>query len=145
MVLFLILPHFVFNWLWCRYGLNKLVGQRADFFSTIKAIGFGLVGIFMGLLFGGLVISAMQPPKGSWPLVFFVLIPVAWIKWAILAWIIVGFKETTYMADWQPLSRFMIPKNPLVFKWVFGGTLISCLGNAVMIFSIFPGLGGIGH
>ena len=122
---------------WCYVGL-RLFQPEAKLLPA-RAIGFGLLRLFMGFFFGILIyllsstlithIGAGLPENTITYIAVYV--PVRWIEWSIMAAIL--YRGTT-----TPYSWFFGEKSRDRY-WRFGGIAISCLADIPLI----AALGGI--
>jgi hypothetical protein len=103
-----------------------------------RALGFGVLRLFMGFFFGILIyflssalithISAGLPENTITYLAVYV--PVRWIEWSIMA---------ALFRRMPSGSSFLFGENSRDRSWRFGGIVISCLADIPLIVS----LGGI--
>ena len=104
----------------------------------LPAIGFGFLRLFMGVFFGLLIwmISSVLA-GGTTPSIVrdaaiyaAVYVPVRWIEWTILAWLIARqFRKVSWV----------FRSSDVTTRWRLGGIVISCLADIPLIVS----LGGI--
>src|SRR5882762_5689626 len=121
---------------WCFVGL-RLFQPNARLLPA-RALGFGVLRLFMGFFFGILVyflssalithIGAGLPENTITYLAVYV--PVRWIEWSIMA---------ALFCRMQSRSSFIFGENSRDRSWRFGGIVISCLADIPLIVS----LGGI--
>jgi len=122
---------------WCYVGL-RLFQSEAKLLPA-KAVGFGILRLFMGFFFGILIyllssmlithIGAGLPENAITYLAVYV--PVRWIEWSIMAAIL--YRGTT-----RPYPWFLGEKSR-DRCWRVGGIGISCLADIPLVIS----LGGI--
>lgn len=146
-----VLVKFVAYTAWSALGIQWLrsnLSGNADVLSQptknetrsdwLPAIGFGFLRLFMGVFFGLLiwvVSSALAEHTTPWivrdaAIYAAVYVPVRWIEWTILAWLIARqFRKVSWIFRWSDIAT----------RWRLGGVLISCLADIPLIIS----LGGI--
>jgi hypothetical protein len=123
--------------IWCFIGLRLL--QHAARLLLARAIGFGVLRLFMGFFFGILIyflssalithIGAGLPENTiTYVLVY---VPVRWIEWSIMSAILYGDSKATgtWFLGWNARDRY----------WRLGGIAISCIADIPLIYS----LGGV--
>jgi len=123
--------------IWCFVGLRLF--KPAARFLPLQAIGFGVLRLFMGFLFGILIYflsSALITHLGAGlpeNAITYVLVyvPVRWIEWSIMSAILYGAPKPTgtWFLAWSPRDRY----------WRLGGIAISCLADIPLIYA----LGGV--
>jgi len=92
------------------------------------------MGVFFGLLIW-MISSALAEGTTPWivrdaAIYAAVYVPVRWIEWTILAWLIAKqFRKISWVFRWSDVST----------RWRLGGIVISCLADIPLIIS----LGGI--
>jgi len=121
---------------WCYVGL-RLFKPTATLLPA-KAIGFGILRLFMGFFFGILIyflssalithIGAGLPENTITYLSVYV--PVRWIEWSIMS---------VLLRNGQSDSSFIFGEANRDRYWRVGGILVSCLADIPLIAS----LGGI--
>ena len=122
---------------WCYVGL-RLFQPEAKLLPA-KAVGFGILRLFMGFLFGiviylfsGFALSILGSGLPQNIIAYLgVYIPVRWIEWSIMAAIL-------YRGATRPYPWFFGEKSQDRY-WRLGGILISCLADVPLIAS----LGGV--
>ncbi|HJZ63457.1 MAG TPA: hypothetical protein VKD70_04000 [Candidatus Acidoferrum sp.] len=122
---------------WCFIGLRWF--QPAARLLLAKAVGFGVLRLFMGFFFGILIyfissalvtqIAAGLPRNTI--TYFAVYVPVRWIEWGIMSAILNHDSRTNspWFFGWSVRDRY----------WRLGGIVISCLADIPLIYS----LGGV--
>ncbi len=104
----------------------------------LPAIGFGILRLFMGVFFGLLIwmiSSALAEGTTPWivrdaAIYAAVYVPVRWIEWTILAWLIAKqFRKVSWAFRWSDVTT----------RWRLGGIVISCVADIPLIIS----LGGV--
>lgn len=118
---------------WCYIGLRLL--RPAAGLLPAKAIGFGILRLFMGFFFGILIyflssalithIGAGLPENAITYLAVYV--PVRWIEWSIMS---------ALLHRVQSGSSFIFGEDPRDRYWRFGGIVISCLADIPLIVSM---------
>ncbi len=123
--------------IWCYVGLRLF--QPAARLLPLRALGFGILRLFMGFFFGILIyllssalithIRAGLPENTITYLAVYV--PTRWIEWSIMSALLSHSLGSTspWILGWNPRDRF----------WRFGGIAISCLADIPLIIS----LGGV--
>lgn len=123
--------------IWCYVGLRLF--QPATRLMPAKALGFGILRLFMGFFFGILIyfvssalithIGAGLPENTITYLAVYV--PIRWIEWSIMSALLARNTPSTspWILGWGPRDRY----------WRLGGIVISCLADIPLIYS----LGGI--
>jgi hypothetical protein len=122
---------------WCYVGLRLF--KPAAGLLPAKALGFGILRLFMGFFFGILIyflssalithIGAGLPQNTITYLAVYV--PVRWIEWSIMSALLVRGATST--------SPWILGSNRRDRRWRFGGIVISCLADIPLIIS----LGGV--
>ncbi|HLK03509.1 MAG TPA: hypothetical protein VKT53_03640 [Candidatus Acidoferrum sp.] len=118
---------------WCFVGLRMF--QPESRVLPAKALGFGVLRLFMGFFFGIVIYffgSAMMQVIGTGLpqnalTYFFVYVPVRWIEWSIMAAIL-------YRGATKPYPWFLGEKSRDRY-WRLGGILISCLADIPLLAS----------
>lgn len=139
---FYILAKFVAYTLWCALGIQFLwsaerdanaqlaTASRTTFGKTtfgnkwLLASGYGLLRLLMGVCFGiviwilGSLVAAsiMNAPHPDVIVYFAVYVPVRWVEWTIL--------------DWLMARKAAVG---IGYKWRLGGIAISCLADLPVI------------
>ncbi len=116
---------------WCYVGL-RLFQPEAKLLPA-RALGFGLLRLFMGFFFGIVIyffgsatVQAIGTGLPQNTLTYlFVYVPVRWIEWSIMAAIL--YRGTT-----RPYPWFFGEKSRDRY-WRLGGIAISCLADAPLI------------
>jgi len=123
--------------IWCFIGLRLF--QPGAKLMPARAIGWGLLRLFMGFFFGILIyfvssalithIGAGLPENAITYLAVYV--PVRWIEWSIMSAILNRDSKANspWFFGWNGRDRY----------WRLGGIAISCLADIPLIYS----LGGI--
>src|SRR5215470_15574279 len=123
--------------IWCYVGLRLF--QPTTRLLPVKAIGFGVLRLFMGFFFGILIyflssalithIGAGLPENTITYLAVYV--PIRWIEWSIMSALLARNIPSTspWILGWSPRDRY----------WRLGGIVISCLADIPLIYS----LGGV--
>jgi len=132
-----VLAKFVAYAVWCAVGIQLLRSSEraaneplmsADATSSSKkwllAAGYGLLRLLMGVFFGiviwlvGTMVagSLWKAPQRDFITYLLVYVPVRWVEWTILAWI---------LARNSP--------QRIGYGWRFGGIAISCLADIPVI------------
>ena|SRR5215475_3022765 len=136
---------------WCALGIGWLrttATSQSDTLSQptkndtrsewLSAIGFGVLRLFMGVFFGLLIwmissalAGTMKPSLARDAAIYAaVYVPVRWIEWTILAWLIAKeFRKVSWLFHWSDVTT----------RWRLGGIVISCLADIPLIYS----LGGV--
>ena len=114
---------------WCYVGL-RLFQSEARLLPA-KAIGFGILRLFMGFFFGILIyflssalithIGAGLPENAITYLAVYV--PVRWIEWSIMSALFRSQSGSSFIFGGDRPDRY----------WRFGGIVISCLAAAVTL------------
>jgi len=122
--------------IWCYVGLRLF--QPAARLLPAKALGFGVLRLFMGFFFGitiyflcsvslSILGLGQQQNIVTYLLVY---VPVRWIEWSIMSAIL---RRQTGNLPW------LFGENPRDRYWRLGGIVISCLADIPLIYS----LGGV--
>ncbi len=119
---------------WCFVGLRMF--QPAAKLLPARAIGFGVLRLFMGFFFGiaiyflgslslTLLGSGLQQNIITYVLVY---VPVRWLEWSIMSAILAACVAhiSPWFLGWNPRDRY----------WRLGGILISCLADIPLIASL---------
>lgn len=119
---------------WCFVGLRMF--QSAARLLPAKAIGFGVLRLFMGFFFGvtiyflgslslTLLGSGLRQNIITYLLVY---VPVRWIEWSIMSALIASgvSRTSSWFLGWSSRDRF----------WRAGGIFLSCLADIPLIASL---------
>lgn len=136
---FYVLAKFIAYTAWCAVGIQQLWrAERAASVALASAAGtgvgrqvflasaYGLLRLFMGVFFGILIwiagtmvaASMFDAPHRDVLVYLAVYVPVRWVEWTILAWLMARSSGTR-----------------LGYTWRFGGIAISCLADIPLIAS----------
>ena len=120
--------------IWCFVGLRLF--QPNTKFLPAKALGFGVLRLFMGFFFGIAIYflgsfsltvlgSGLQQNVITYVLVY---VPARWIEWSIMSAIIAASvpHASSWFLGWNHRDRY----------WRLGGILISCLADVPLIASL---------
>ena len=119
---------------WCFVGLRMF--QPAAKLLPARAIGFGVLRLFMGFFFGiaiyflgslSLTLLGSGLPQNVITYVL-VYVPVRWIEWSIMSAILAAgvARNSAWFIGWNARDRY----------WRLGGILISCLADIPLIASL---------
>jgi len=135
-----VLAKFIAYTVWCAVGVQLLWSfertaqvQLSTAWGTgparkwLLATGYGFLRLLMGIFFGitiwilGTLVAAnlFDTPHANLLTYFLVYVPVRWVEWSILAWLIARNAGSS-----------------LGYKWRLGGIGISCLADIPLIASM---------
>jgi len=110
---------------WCAVGIQLLwASEREENGELMAATGYGLLRLLMGVFFGiviwllGTMVAGSLWKTSQRDIITYLLVyvPVRWVEWTILAWVI---------ARNSP--------ERIGYGWRFGGIAISCLADVPII------------
>jgi len=132
-----VLAKFIAYTVWCAVGIQLLwsserkanevlmtAGKTSSSKKWLLAVGYGFLRLLMGVLFGiviwvvGTMVagSLWKVPQRDVITYLLVYLPVRWVEWTILAWI---------------MARSVA--KGIGYKWRLGGIAISCLADIPII------------